>query len=108
MYKTFSHMIETDHYDMSTLAWTQVVYQLLFAFDTGGPKVKKDIVEAFKPIYFSRSVTFDYETWKYRIDYAEECILDQAKAFASQKPYFYGLYLKKAQEEDAKYFKKKN
>ena len=105
LYISFKRMIDTDHYDMNILMWTQVVYQLLFAFDTGGPKVKKDIVEAFKPIYFSRSVTFDYETWKYRIDYAEECILDQARAFASQKPYFYGLYLKKAQEEDAKYSK---
>ena len=87
---------------MNILMWTQSVYQLLFAFDTGTSKVKKDIVEAIKPLYFARSVTFDYETWKYRIDYAEELIHDQARAFASQKPYFYGLYLKRAQNNDKK------
>jgi len=102
LYISFERMIEQDHFDMNILMWTQTVYQLLFAFDTGGGKVRKDIVEALKPLYFARSVTFDYETWKYRIDYAEQAILDQAMAFASQKPYFYGLYLKIAQDNDRK------
>ncbi|OHD66409.1 MAG: hypothetical protein A2176_06670 [Spirochaetes bacterium RBG_13_51_14] len=102
LYLNVKHMIEQDHYDMDTLMWTQSVYQMLFTFDTGSPKTKKDIIEALKPLYFARSVTFDYETWKFRIDFAEELILHQAMAFASQKPYFYGLYLKHAQEIDRK------
>ncbi|HOT45030.1 MAG TPA: glycosyltransferase [Spirochaetota bacterium] len=102
LYLNIRHMIERDHYDMDTLMWTQSVYQILYTFDTGTPRMKKDIIEALKPLYFARSVTFDYETWKYRIDFAEELILHQAMAFASQKPYFYGLYLKRAQEMDKK------
>ena len=100
LYSTVRRMIDQDHYTMGTVMWTQSVYQILFAFDAGSPRVKKDIIEALKPLYFARSVTFDYEAWKYRIDYAEELILDQAMAFASQKPYFYGLYLKLVQDMD--------
>ncbi|HOO72149.1 MAG TPA: glycosyltransferase [Spirochaetota bacterium] len=107
LFINFSRMVEHDHFEMNTLFWTQTVYQLLYTFDTGSQQVKKDIVEALKPLYFARSVTFDYETWKYRIDYAEEAILEQALAFTSQKPYFYGLYLKAAQKQDRALKKKR-
>ncbi len=100
LYTSIERMIKHDHYDMNILMWTQCVYQLLFSFDMGSKRMRADIVEAMKPLYFARSVTFDYETWRYSIDYAEEAICDQAKAFASQKPYFYGLYLKIAQDQN--------
>jgi glycosyltransferase involved in cell wall biosynthesis len=96
---SLENMFEQDYYSIDILMWTQVVYQLLFTYDMGPPKVKADIVEALKPLYFARSVTFDYMTWRYDVKYAEETILGQAKAFASQKPYLLGLYLK---EETAK------
>ncbi len=85
-------MFRQDYYSIDILLWTQVVYQLLFAFDRGSKKIKEDIVEAIKPLYFGRSVTFDYTTWKYNIKYAETAVREQALAFASQKPYFIGLY----------------
>lgn len=102
IYVHLTRMVELDRYDMDILMWTQSVYQLLFAFDYGDDRVKDDIVEALKPLYFARSLTFDYETWNCRIEYAEQRILDQAMAFASQKPYFYGLYLKFAHDTDKK------
>jgi len=99
LYENIKRMIDQDHYEFNTLMWTQAVYQLLYSYDIGSIKQKKDIIEAIKPIYFARSVTFDYLTWKYRIDYAEQLINDQAKAFASQKHYFYGLYLQRAYQD---------
>ncbi|MFC1895777.1 hypothetical protein ACFL0Q_03820 [Thermodesulfobacteriota bacterium] len=87
------NMFEQDFYDVNTLMWTQIVYQLLFAYDHGSKRVKKDIIEALKPLYFGRSVTFNYQTWRYAVQYAEQTVLQQAKAFASQKPYIQGLYL---------------
>jgi hypothetical protein len=87
------NMFEQDFYRIDILMWTQFVYQLLFAYDMGSTRAKKDIVEALKPLYFGRSVTFNYRTWRYDVKYAEETILGQAKAFASQKPYLLGLYL---------------
>ncbi|MBN2158541.1 MAG: glycosyltransferase [Spirochaetes bacterium] len=107
IYVNLRHMIDQDHYDMDTLMWTQAVYQILFTFDTGSAKVRREIIEALKPLYFARSVTFDYETWKYRIDFAEELIHHQSMAFASQKPYFYGLYLRRAQDADRRMSRKK-
>jgi len=100
LFGRFSHMVEQDHYSMDILMWTQAVYQLLYIFDNGSPAVKKDVVEALKPIYFARSVTFDYETWRYSIKYAEESINIQAKAFASQRPYFLGLYLRDSDKKN--------
>ena len=73
--------------------WIQVIYQLLFWYRNGSAKVRKDIVEALKPLYFARSVTFNYQTWRYSTKYVEQAIAEQAKAFASQKPYFFGLYV---------------
>ncbi|MDY6970513.1 MAG: glycosyltransferase [Spirochaetota bacterium] len=89
-----NHMFEEDYYDMDILMWTQVMYQLLYQYDIGSKRMKKEIVEVLKPLYFARSVTFDYQSWRYNINYAEETILEQAKAFASQKPYLIGLYWK--------------
>ncbi len=91
-FSSLIEMFEHDIYNIDILMWTQVVYQLLFTYRNGSQKTKKDIVEALKPLYFARSVTFDYETWRYSPKYVEEAILTQAKAFASQKPYYLGLH----------------
>lgn len=88
-------MFEQDYYDIDMLMWTQIIYQLLYIYQDGTTKVKKDVIETLKPLYFARSVTFDYLTWRYDPIYVEEAMLSQAKAFASQKPYFLGLYLHK-------------
>ncbi len=95
-------MFEHDVYNIDILMWTQLVYQLLFSYRNGSPKAKKDIVEALKPLYFTRSVTFDYMTWRYSPTYVEEAILEQAKAFAAQKPYYSGLYINEAKKKAAK------
>lgn len=92
---TLGNMFIQDYYNIDTLMWTQDVYHLLYTYDTGSPRIKKDVVESLKPLYFGRSVTFDYLTWRYNIKYAEEAIKGQARAFASQKPYLMGLYLNK-------------
>ncbi|MFC1579992.1 hypothetical protein ACFL4N_03675 [Thermodesulfobacteriota bacterium] len=100
--KHLGNMFIQDYYNIDTLMWTQDVYQLLYTFDMGSPRVKKDVIEALKPLYFGRSVTFDYMTWRYNIKYAEEAIHAQANAFASQKPYIMGLYLDKNNKKKRK------
>lgn len=95
-------MFEQDYYEVDILMWTQMVYQLLFVYDMGSSETKKDIIEALKPLYFARSVTFNYQTWRYNARYSEETILGQAKAFAAQKPYLLGLYLNEEMREALK------
>jgi hypothetical protein len=88
-------MFEQDHYDVDILMWTQVVYKLLHAYDTEPGIDRAEVIEALRPLYFARSVTYDYLTWRYSVKFAEQAILEQAKAFASQKPYLLGHYLEK-------------
>ena len=85
-------MIAIDHYDMDIMLWTQVVYRLLFLFDGATEEAKKEIIDVLKPLYFARSLAFDYTTFRYSIDYAEQEVKNQARAFLSQKPYLLGLY----------------
>lgn len=99
---SLAKMFEHDVYNIDILMWTQLVYQLLFSYRNGSPKARKDIVEALKPLYFTRSVTFDYITWRYTPKYVEEALLEQAKAFAAQKPYYSGLHVNEAKKKAAK------
>ncbi len=99
---SLAKMFEHDVYNIDILMWTQLVYQLLFSYRNGSPQARKDIVEAFKPLYFTRSVTFDYMTWRYSPTYVEEAILEQAKAFAAQKPYYSGLHVNEVKKKAAK------
>jgi glycosyltransferase involved in cell wall biosynthesis len=98
---SLAKMFDHDIYNIDILMWTQLVYQLLFSYRNGSPRTKKDIVEALKPLYFTRSVTFDYVTWRYTPKYVEEAILEQAKAFAAQKPYYSGLHVNQAKKKMA-------
>ena len=89
-------MSEMDYYNMDILLWSQVFYRLIFKYDvTSDTEERKKIINAMKPLYLARSLSFDYETWKYNIKYAETDIRNQALEFASQKHYLWGLYYRK-------------
>ncbi|MFC2157233.1 glycosyl transferase, partial [Acidobacteriota bacterium] len=86
-------MFEQDFYDINILMWTQYVFQLLHAYHKGSKSDREGMIEALKPLYFARSVTFNYLTWRYSVKYAERAVREQAQAFASQKPYLLGLHI---------------
>ena len=94
-------MFAIDHYDMDIMLWTQVVYRLLFMFDGASEEVKRGIIDALKPLYFARTLAFDYTTFRYSVDFAEKEIKNQSRAFLSQKPYLLGLYLPQKQGHKA-------
>ncbi|MBU0543745.1 MAG: hypothetical protein KKH97_00170, partial [Proteobacteria bacterium] len=86
-------MFEMDHYTMDILLWTQIFYRLFFKYDvSASSSERKKIIDAMKPLYLARSISFNYETWKYNIKYAEKEVKNQALGFASQKYYLWGLY----------------
>jgi len=78
---------------MGVMLWSQLVYTLFCEFEKGGKKQREEVVEALKPLYFARSLSFDYETWRYSVVHAEEQVRNQALAFLSQRPYLLGLSL---------------
>jgi hypothetical protein len=82
-----------DQYDIDIMLWSQIVYKLLYLFDGASEQVKIGIINVLKPLYFARSITFDYQTCHSSIDYAESEIRKQAMAFQSQKPYLLGLFV---------------
>jgi glycosyltransferase involved in cell wall biosynthesis len=92
-YRKIDHMFAIDNYDVDIMLWSQIVYSLLYLFDGAMEEEKYEIINILKPLYFARSLTFDYETWRYSINFAEEEVQSQALAFLSQKPYLFGLYL---------------
>lgn len=93
IHSNLEKMFEQDRYNIDILMWTQIIYQILYAYHNGSQKEKRELIDILKPLYFARSVTFNYITWRYNVKYAEEAILEQAEAFASQKPYLMGLHL---------------
>ena len=87
------NMFRMDFYNLDVLLWTQIFYNLVYKYDqTDDIKEKKKIINALKPLYFARSLTFNYNTWKYNIRYAEEEVKEQALGFATQRYYLWGLY----------------
>lgn len=92
-FRRFLDMIEMDYYDIDIMLWSQIVYSLMYLFDGAKESAKADIINALKPLYFARSITFDYVTRRYSVGFAELEVRHQAMAFLSQKPYLLGLYL---------------
>jgi len=94
-YNRVRNMFAIDFYDMDIMLWSQIVYRLFFLFDDASEEQRKEIIDALKPLYFARSLAFDYTTFRYSVDFAEQEVKNQSRAFLSQKPYLLGLYLLK-------------
>ena len=95
---TFSRvneMFEMETFDLTILLWTQIFYTLIYRYDISkNEEGRKKIINALKPLYFARSLSFNYHTWKYNVKYSEKEIRKSALGFASQKYYLWGLYYK--------------
>lgn len=92
-FSKINEMFKIDKFDVNTLLWTQIIYTLLYKFDKSKSKEEREkVINALKPLYFARSISFNYNTWRYNVKYSELEIRNQALAFASQKYYLLGLY----------------
>ncbi|RMF13221.1 MAG: hypothetical protein D6761_11525 [Candidatus Dadabacteria bacterium] len=94
-------MVHADHYDMSAEEWATVVYLMLFRFCEYGSE-REQLIEALKPLYFARSLSFDYKTWRYSIRYAEEEIRQQMRTFHWLRPWLYGLFCQRTRSRAAR------
>lgn len=92
-FSQIADMVAMDYYEIDIMLWSQIVYSLIYLFDGAQENVKHDIINVLKPLYFARSITFDYKTSHYSVPFAEKEVRTQAMAFLSQKPYLLGLYL---------------
>jgi len=94
-FSRIKEMFEMEIFDLTILLWTQVFYCLLYRFDvSNSAEERRKIIDALKPLYFARSLSFNYHTWRYNVKYSEMEIRKAALGFASQKYYLCGLYCK--------------
>ncbi|MBN2282260.1 MAG: glycosyltransferase [Deltaproteobacteria bacterium] len=91
-YQKTNHMYSMDYYDLDIMLWSHIVYSLFYLFDGAPEATRLDIINALKPLYFERTITFNYQTYRYAVSFAEKEVRDQAMAFLCQKPYLLGLY----------------
>ncbi|MBN1534689.1 MAG: hypothetical protein JXA20_18610 [Spirochaetes bacterium] len=96
LFRQIEQMVDEDRYRYGSLLWAQTVYESLHAYDRGNAAAKRGIIEALKPLHLARAVTFNYETFRSSMDYAEELVEEQARAFRSMRPFLAGLYEAKA------------
>jgi glycosyltransferase involved in cell wall biosynthesis len=86
-------MFKVEVFDLTILLWTQIFYSLVYRYDISkSSEDRKKIIHSLKPLYFARSLSFNYHTWKYNVKYSELEIRSSALGFASQKYYLWGLY----------------
>ncbi|HHL38984.1 MAG TPA: glycosyltransferase [Deltaproteobacteria bacterium] len=86
-------MISMDYFAIDIMLWSQVVYTLMHRYDISRDReTRGKILDALKPLYFARTISFNYNTWKYSVRYAEAEVRRQAMGFASQRYYLLGLY----------------
>jgi hypothetical protein len=86
-------MFQVEVFDLTILLWTQIFYSLVYRYDISKNNGdRKKIINSLKPLYFARSLSFNYHTWKYNVKYSEMEIRKSALGFASQKYYLWGLY----------------
>jgi glucosylglycerate synthase len=94
-FSRINEMFEMEVFDLTILLWTQIFYNLLYRYDISkNSEERENIINALKPLYFARSLSFNYHTWKYNVKYSEMEIRKSALGFASQKYYLWGLYCK--------------
>ncbi len=86
-------MFEVEAFDLTILLWTQIFYSLVYRYDVSkSSEDRKKIINSLKSLYFARSLSFNYHTWKYNVKYSELEIRKSALGFASQNYYLWGLY----------------
>ena len=92
-FSRIDEMFKIDKFDVDTLLWTQIIYTLVYKFDKSKNNEEREkVINALKSLYFARSISFNYNTWRYNVKYSELEVRNQALAFASQKYYLLGLY----------------
>ncbi len=94
-FSRINEMFEMEAFDLTILLWTQIFYSLIYRYDISrNSEERTTVINALKPLYFARSLSFNYYTWKYNVKYSENEIRKAALGFASQKYYLWGLYCK--------------
>jgi glycosyltransferase involved in cell wall biosynthesis len=90
LFSELSKMFQAQRICITDEMWTKIVYDFLYAFEHGNGKNK--IIEALKPLYFGRVVTFIRETLDLDHIDSENMIQNQARHFFDSRNYLIQRY----------------
>lgn len=83
VYKALVSTFSSDSIEIDTDLWVSIVFDMIVSFKTTSDS--DALLEAFKSLYFGRTLTFMNQTWEMSTAEAEELILAQAKAFHARR-----------------------
>ncbi|MEE2823176.1 MAG: glycosyltransferase [Acidobacteriota bacterium] len=80
------YMFQTHNFRLSSLLWVDIVYSFLKEYSCSSTRTRKlNVVEALKPLYFARVISFIRETLELNHLESEDKILRQASTFRSKR-----------------------
>ena len=91
-YLYMNRCLKEQAYDIDHDRWARTVYDLIASYSRAGSKA--EVIEAIKPLYFARIVSFVNDTIDYGHERAEDEIRLQAECFRKHKPYLCELLAK--------------
>jgi hypothetical protein len=90
IYDTIANMYDNARIRIGPVLWSRIVYDLLFSYEKNGNE--RIIIEALKPLYFGRVVSFIRQTLDLDYTASERKIIEQAKCFYKLKRYLIEKY----------------
>lgn len=85
---TFSQikmMFDNDKINITVDLWVKIVYEIMAAFYV--EEKREALLETFRVLYFTRTLTFMNDTWNFSTPEAEEVVIKQANAFFANRNY---------------------
>ena len=84
-YEKIEKVFENNTYEINDDMWVKIVYDMLANYRE--TLSRTEIVEALRPLYFARTLTFMNETWDMPTAEAEKVIIKQAEKFYENRDY---------------------
>ena len=84
-YAAVKESFENNTYELTDDMWVKIVYDMLSGYRE--TLHRTEIVEALRPLYFARSLSFMNETWDMPTPEAEKLIIKQAEKFYENRNY---------------------
>ncbi|GAB4371643.1 MAG: glycosyltransferase [Calditrichia bacterium] len=90
VFEKLSPMFDSGKINIGMDLWARITYDLLYAYDT--TDANSDLIEAMKPLYFGRVVSFIKQTLDWDHEASEQLIQRQANHFFRLRRYLFNKY----------------
>ena len=92
VFKKIKRMYKTGKIDIDDQLWCKIIFDVLYAYDR--TDLNAGLIEAIKPLYFGRFISFFKSTLDKPFKDCEDEIIEQAKLFWEDRRYLISKYHK--------------